>query len=81
MSNDKGCQSTPPEELKRQIASWNEPKNEREWWACKEIERLTAEVAALKNQLAAAQGKLGVPKNLSLPSELVNEEVASRRTK
>ena len=53
--NDDTKQATPNEELRRQITSRNEPKNEREWWALKEIERLTAEVVALKEQLAARE--------------------------
>jgi hypothetical protein len=35
-----GKQSTPAGELERQICSATEPKNEREWWAHREIERL-----------------------------------------
>ena len=35
-----GCTPTDPADLKRQIMSWNEWKNEREWWALHEIERL-----------------------------------------
>lgn len=33
-------QATPPEELRRQIMDYNEPKNEREWWACNRIHAL-----------------------------------------
>lgn len=36
------CASTPREELERQIMDANLPKNEREWWAAHEIERLRA---------------------------------------
>ena len=40
-------QATDPAILKRQIMSWNEWKNEREWWAAREIERLRNLEAAL----------------------------------
>ena len=40
MSEAQNC--TPPEELRRQIMSYSEPKNEREWWACCRIEELEA---------------------------------------
>jgi len=39
--NDAG-QATPRAELERQIMDSNVPKNEREWWAAREIERLQA---------------------------------------
>lgn len=43
MSDDvKEQNSTPPEELRRQIMSYSEPKNEREWWAMHRIEQLEA---------------------------------------
>jgi len=34
------CQATPKAELERQIMDPNVPKNEREWWAAAEVERL-----------------------------------------
>lgn len=34
--------ATPAAELERQMLSYSVPKNEREWWAMKEIERLRA---------------------------------------
>ena len=43
MNDDvKEQNSMPPEELKRQIMSYSEPKNEREWWAMHRIEQLEA---------------------------------------
>lgn len=46
MSDDiKEQNSTPPEELRRQIMSYSEPKNEREWWAMHRIEQLEAAYA------------------------------------
>jgi Lar family restriction alleviation protein len=40
MTDDRACAATPPAELERQIMDSNIPKNEREWWAAREIERL-----------------------------------------
>jgi len=37
---DEAYEATPVHELERQIMSYNEAKNEREWWAMHEIERL-----------------------------------------
>jgi hypothetical protein len=44
---ERATQATPKAELERQIMSWNVPKNEREWWALHEIERLR-EIVRLK---------------------------------
>ena len=38
--SDEAHEATPNHELERQIMSYNEAKNEREWWAMHEIERL-----------------------------------------
>ena len=38
--SEHGCTPTSPSELARQIMDSNVPKNEREWWARDEIERL-----------------------------------------
>ena len=52
-------QATPAAELERQICSATEPKNEREWWAHREIERLrdrlSVETLALVETLARAE--------------------------
>ena len=58
MSELKPIQATPPAELEAQIMSYNVPKNEREWWAQKEIERLRSELAAARAELAAERGRL-----------------------
>jgi hypothetical protein len=42
--------ATPTAELERQICSAVEPKNEREWWAHYEIERLRAELAEARRE-------------------------------
>lgn len=50
MSNDNDipcAAATPPAELERQIMSWIEPKNECEWWAKHEIDRLREVLARL----------------------------------
>ena len=43
MSDDTGYQATPHAELLAQILDPRVPKNEREWAAAREIEKLTAE--------------------------------------
>lgn len=49
MNDDvKEQNSMPPEELKRQIMSYSEPKNEREWWAMHRIEQLEAAKISVK---------------------------------
>jgi len=48
-----GKQSTPPDELERQICSATESKNEREWWAHHEIARLL-EISRLRAELLEA---------------------------
>lgn len=47
-AKDRSCQATPREELERQITSYTIAKNEREWWACREIESLRARIAELE---------------------------------
>ena len=49
--SDEAHEATPDHELERQIMSYNEAKNEREWWAMHEIERLRD---ALRNVVAYA---------------------------
>lgn len=44
-------QATPPDELERQICNSTVPKNEREWWAYHEIERLRARITELEAEL------------------------------
>ena len=52
LSPQEASAATPAAELERQIMYSGEPKNEREWWAAREIERLRARneahVAALQ---------------------------------
>jgi len=52
-------QATPAAALEQQICSAVEPKNEREWWAHREIERLrdrlSVETLALVETLARAE--------------------------
>jgi hypothetical protein len=48
MSDDKTANTaTPRAELQRQIMNASTPKNEREWWARNEIERLRESLAAM----------------------------------
>lgn len=55
-SEAKQCaaKATEPEELERQLMSYSVAKNEREWWAVREIERLRAIECDLGNVLKAA---------------------------
>jgi hypothetical protein len=46
---------TPPGDLEHQICSACVPKNEREWWAHREIERLRAELAAERARAERAE--------------------------
>lgn len=48
MADDAACEATPASELERQIMSPSVPKNEREWWAAREIERLRDAVEAMQ---------------------------------
>ena len=66
MNDDvKEQNSTPREELRRQIMSYNEPKNEREWWAMHRIEQLESLFPAileyLENQADVVDGDNGIP--------------------
>jgi hypothetical protein len=45
---DQPCQATPAGDLRQQILDSRVPKNEREWWASREIEKLERELAAAK---------------------------------
>jgi DNA repair exonuclease SbcCD ATPase subunit len=45
---DQPCQATPAGDLRQQIIDSRVPKNEREWWASREIEKLERELAAAK---------------------------------
>ena len=45
---DQPCQATPACDLRQQIIDSRVPKNEREWWASREIEKLERELAAAK---------------------------------
>jgi hypothetical protein len=48
---DEQYQATPKHVLEHQIMSPGEGKNEREWWACHEIEKLRARIAVLEAAL------------------------------
>jgi hypothetical protein len=51
MDDNIPCQATPNATLEQQILDSRIPKNEREWWAAREIEKLRAELAALRADL------------------------------
>jgi DNA repair exonuclease SbcCD ATPase subunit len=46
--HDQPCQATPAGDLRQQIMDSRVPKNEREWWAGREIEKLERELATAK---------------------------------
>lgn len=72
--------ATPAAELERQMMSWSEPKNEREWWALHEIERLrgrNAEVNMLAHGWMVAHGMLAAGKPYKLPTPADLPEVLS----
>jgi hypothetical protein len=77
--NDEAHEATPNHELERQIMSYNEAKNEREWWAMHEIERLRE---ALHEMLSVAE--VDQLENLSIcdvgseRAKMKNRAVASR---
>jgi hypothetical protein len=53
------CQATDSMTLRKQITDCNVPKNEREWWAAREIEKLQAELTEARAIILrhhAAQG-------------------------
>ena len=77
--SDEAHEATPDHELERQIMSYNEAKNEREWWAMHEIERLRE---ALHEMLSVAE--VDQLENLSIcdvgseRAKMKNRAVASR---
>ena len=54
--SDETAQATPPENLREQILSPSVAKNEREWWASKEIQRLQKELAEALSSGKGAHG-------------------------
>jgi hypothetical protein len=48
--HEQPCQATPSGDLRQQILDSRVPKNEREWWAAREIEKLERELAAAKGE-------------------------------
>ena len=70
-SPETASAATPAAELERQIMSWSVPKNEREWWALHEIERLrerNAEVNMLAHGWMVAHDMLAAGKPYKLPT-------------
>ncbi len=47
--HEQPCQATPSGDLRQQILDSRVPKNEREWWAAREIEKLERELAVAEN--------------------------------
>lgn len=61
---DEAYEATPDHELERQIMSYNEAKNEREWWAMHEIERLRE--ALRKIEYLDSPQVRGLPRRVSI---------------
>lgn len=47
-TDDRPCQATPSADLRQQIMDSRVPKNEREWWSQRTIEKLETELACEK---------------------------------
>ena len=63
-TDDKPCQATPSANLRQQIMDSRVPKNEREWWAQRTIERLETELAAMQARAEKAEAALTDPQQL-----------------
>lgn len=50
-TDDKPCQVTPSADLRQQIMDSRVPKNEREWWAQRTIEKLETDLARLRAEV------------------------------
>jgi hypothetical protein len=48
---DQPCQATPAGDLRQQIIDSRVPKNEREWWASREIEKLERALTAEREKV------------------------------
>jgi len=55
------AQATPDGELRRQILSHFVPKNEREWWAARAIERLEFELNAANDRIKRLEAVVNDP--------------------
>lgn len=51
------AESTPSAELERKIMNSNVPKNEREWWAAREIERLREALGGIVRRYERIMGE------------------------
>jgi len=75
-SPDQPCQTTPAGDLRQQILDSRVPKNEREWWAAREIEKLERELTAANAELAIAEN--WVEHHSKHADDLISENVRLR---
>jgi hypothetical protein len=54
---DKQYQATDPKILREEIMDGRIPKNEREWWAKKEIEKLESDLSSLREKLKEVEAR------------------------
>ena len=85
MSDDKAYAATPFDELERQIMDVNFAKNEREWWAWREICDLRAEnekLRAILFQFAAYDESVGNAEmfTLAVPAGVIRAAAAAIKT-
>jgi chromosome segregation ATPase len=73
---DQPCQATPAGDLRQQILDSRVPKNEREWWASRTIEKLETELAALEIKIAELEAA-----QATLNAALTSEELISQPDK
>jgi len=76
--SDQPCQATPSGDLREQIMDSRVPKNEREWWAAREIEKLERELAAAKKDLVIAHDGLDYRDGLRDENKLLRAELTSK---
>jgi hypothetical protein len=78
---DKPCQATPAGDLRQQIMDSRVPKNEREWWAGREIEKLERELTAANKgwQLSSQSNELCLRELYKVRDELAAEQAERER--
>ena len=77
-TDDTPCQATPSADLRQQIMDSRVPKNEREWWAQRTIEKLETELASMKARAEKAEAKI-ITARLAL-SRIANSDYRGNRS-
>jgi chromosome segregation ATPase len=80
---DQPCQATPTGDLRQQILDSRVPKNEREWWASREIEKLERELTAASQAYECAMAIHGtvMEERDRLAAELAAAKAECERSK